>query len=226
MTARAALALCAAFGAAFLAQPESARAQNRGLTEKIAEFVLPDILGEVHALRAAIAAMPDTLPAGRRAQLERVDAIYDTALVICEGVPRQALLACAIATLPYRSFPAVLPLAGLVVRVPVSTESVAEFEARRARLPVLLLADAGGAGADKLPHFFGSAYLRLVLGSAELAALAGVCVEWGEALFKLEGFEDEMDLRANALGVCFAEHLRVRPAARPSDVLFSGSACR
>ena len=193
----------------------------------IVTWVLPDLVRDVYAARETIAAMSDTLPDAREAHVRRIDNIYLACIRIAEGDPTRALLLCAIATLPYHRFPATIPLTGLVVHVPVSTESLAMFGRRVSHLPTRLLPDSlHGAGADKLPHFFGSAYLRISTGSSIIAELLGRSVELGEAVFKLEGFSDSNDLRANEFGMRFGDALLADENALPSSVLFSQSICR
>ena len=200
-----------------------ARAQKDGGVSSVASrFLLPSEIGEVRALRRVIVALGDSLPPVRAVQAARIDRIYCEAVRIAEGDPMRALFLCSIATLPYWEFPAVVPLAGWVIMVPVSTETHEEFLARLAALPSLVLRDSkAGEDRDKLTHFFGSAWLACKLRSVPLVNLIGMLVEIGERLFKLEGAEDPRDLDAGRLGAAFGLALGRDADALPSFVLCS-----
>jgi hypothetical protein len=168
----------------------------------------------------------DTTCAGcdalRLRHLRRVDWIFTSALTMCEGDPEQALLVAALATLPFKRFPAVLPIVRLSMTVPVSTESDDDFRRRMRGLPCRLFADSPpGGDRDKLPHFFGSAWLYLQNKSETLSNNAGVLVELLEQTFKLQGARDERDLAANRLGVQFARSMLNRRGVPPSRVFCS-----
>lgn len=168
----------------------------------------------LHTSRAA-----STRATRRQLDLARLDSLYVEALRLCDGNVHEAIFALSVATLPYRRFPAVIPLFSLEVTVPVSLESVAAFEARMQALPTQLFVDTPVWGdRDKLPHFFGSAWLSLVSGSPALAVAAGDAVETMESVFKLQGARDRRDHAVNRLGVAWALRLRHRPATLPSTM--------
>lgn len=223
MTRRAAgvllfLLLCASTAGA-QDRPDAGDGRVPGLAERL---FLPHVFTDVYALRAAIVDLGDSLPDTRAAHLERIDRIYLEAVRIAEGDPMHALLLCSIATLPYWKFPAYVPLAGWVITVPVSTESHADFTARLSALPSMLLADSRpGQDRDKLPHFFGSAWLHCVLRSRPLVDLIGRLIEAAESVFKLEGARDPRDLDAGWLGAAFGDALGDDEDALPSRVLCS-----
>jgi hypothetical protein len=150
----------------------------------------------------------------------QLDRIYLEAVRVAEGDVREALLISSIATLPYRRFPAVLPLLGCSVNIPVSTETESDFIRRFERLPSLLFADTPPEGdRDKLPHIFGSAWLQCLLKHKPYIELIGRVVEAVESVFALAGFHDERDLRANRLGSLFGEALMKDPDALPSTIM-------
>lgn len=170
-------------------------------------------------LRDAIRALPEREAATREEDVRRLDLLYAMALRGAEGDARVALLALTWATLPYRRFPATVPLLGWTVIVPVSTESEEHFAARLRRLPARLFLTTPASGdRDKLPHFFGSALLQLVLNNPDVADTVGELVEWLESVFKLEGSRDERDIVANRLGIAFALQLQQRRDVRPSEL--------
>jgi hypothetical protein len=158
----------------------------------------------------------------RTRDLARLDSLYIDAMTLAEGDVHEALLALALATLPYRRFPAVIPLTGISITVPVSLESVCAYDKRLRNLPSILLPDTPHWGdRDKLPHFFGSAWLRLALGNRPVTDAAGVLVEMFEETFKLEGAQDDRDLAVDRLGARFAERLMRAPRTRPSTMFRS-----
>lgn len=190
-----------------------------GIWALLRRALLPDPLGIMYELREFIRDLEPTRPRSRDHDLRELDALFDRAVYLAEGDIHAALLALTWATLPYHRFPAVVPLVGWTITVPVSTESRSDFQRRLANLPGLLLPDTPPSlDRDKLPHFFGSAYLQCVAQDPELADALGVAVEWFEQVFKLEGFHDERDITVNRLGIVFAMQLQRQRAVRPSDI--------
>ncbi|MBN1447449.1 MAG: hypothetical protein JXA28_05920 [Bacteroidetes bacterium] len=144
-------------------------------------------------------------------------------MYLAEGDPSLAVLGCAWATLPYHTFPARVPLLDVGVTVPVSTESRDAFKRRMANLPGKLFSDSSGPlDRDKLPHFFGSAWLQLKTGREELVVFAGEALEWAEEIFKLEGSRDPRDIVANCLGIHFALELLAHRDVHPSEIFTRG----
>lgn len=192
------------------------------LWRALRRVLLPYEITMIHDLRDFIRALPRA-ERSREGDLRRVDEIYAYAVYLAEGDPYRATLACAWATLPYHTFPARIPLLNLGVTVPVSTESREAFLRRMARLPGMLFPDSPrGLDRDKLPHFFGSAWLQMVTRTPPLVAAAGELLEWSEAIFKLEGARDPRDIAINRLGTCFARALQRQRDVRPSDILKLG----
>jgi hypothetical protein len=154
----------------------------------------------------------------RSSHLQRVDKIWDHAVYITDGDIETALFISAAATLPYHNFDAVVPLAGWIVNIPVSTESTTAFKRRFSNLPYLLyISGARGGDRDKLPHFFGTAFLQYRSHSSLLSATVGELIEIGEKMFKLEGAYDERDIEVNNKGIEFAQDLMDGRLVRPSQ---------
>ncbi len=190
------------------------------LLQRIESGFLPEDLSRIHRLRGFIAG--DLFPAryGGLPAATRIDVIYLAAVKIAEGDPIQALLISCFATLPYRTFDAIVPLAQWVITLPVSTESREEFRRRLRNLPAGFLPDSPPRGdQDKLPHFFGSAYIACVTKSSAYGERAGIWVETLESVFKLEGFSDERDIRAGEHGIDFGRALLAHRNALPSEFL-------
>ncbi|PLX23199.1 MAG: hypothetical protein C0600_15560 [Ignavibacteria bacterium] len=188
------------------------------------DLVIPREFRTAYHLRAWISRQQALSPRDREKDLRRLDAIYQHAVYLADGDAREALFALAIATLPYYTFPAQIPLTGLTITVPVSTENREMFEKRMAALPGKLFVDSPSyLDRDKLPHFFGSAWLQLSTGSELVSLFAGEALEFGEAVFKLEGSRDPRDIMINRLGTAFARQLQKAENVLPSDILKSGS---
>lgn len=186
-------------------------------------FIFPQELNLIYDLRAWIAELPAPGDRTREGDLRRTDEIYDHAVYLAEGDAARAILACAWATLPYHTFPARIPLLDIGITVPVSTESRAVFDQRMKNLPGKLFEDSPrGLDRDKVPHFFGSAWLQLATRQPMIAEAAGELLELSEAVFKLEGSRDPRDIAVNRLGVCFAIALQRQQNIHPSDILKRG----
>jgi hypothetical protein len=177
----------------------------------------PSPFRHVHALKLIIAYRLPPLRDTRKDHLARVDAIFRCALRLTDGNLRDALITCALATIPYKSFKATIPMTGLAVPVPISFESDSLFSARMRGLPGLLFhGHQEVLDRDKLPHFFGSAWLHLTLRFAPLIELLGLGVETFEKIFFLEGAYDPRDMNANTRGIRFAESILHDSSVRPS----------
>ncbi len=182
-------------------------------------IILPRQVSLVYDLRSFIAAQRPLNPRSREGDLRRLDAIYLHAVYLAEGDPYLALFALSFATLPYHTFPARIPLFNFGITVPVSTESHAAFEQRMENLPGLLLRDSPRSlDRDKLPHFFGSAWLQCVTRNPALVETAGELLETGEEIFKLEGSRDPRDIMVNRLGADFAMALQRHEDVLPSEI--------
>ncbi|MBR9979106.1 MAG: hypothetical protein KFH87_13560 [Bacteroidetes bacterium] len=189
-----------------------------GLWQKIRRVFLPPEISLVYDLRRTIAAQEPLKPRSREADLRRLDAMYLHAVYLAEGDPYLALFALSFATLPYHTFPARIPLLGINITVPVSTERREAFERRLRNLPGLLLSDTPAyLDRDKIPHFFGSAWLQCVTKNRHITEAAGELLELAEELFKLEGARDERDVFVNQLGAAFGIALQKQRAVLPSD---------
>lgn len=183
-------------------------------------YILPEELNLIYELRSWLSRQEPLRPRTRKGDLDRTDEIYRRAVYLAEGDAVLAMLGCAWATLPYHTFPARIPLLDIGITVPVSTERRDAFERRMANIPGMLFSDTPRAlDRDKLPHFFGTAWLQLLTGRPGLAIFAGEALEWGETIFKLEGSRDARDIAVNRLGVRFALQLQAHRDVLPSDIL-------
>ncbi|MAT39355.1 MAG: hypothetical protein CL946_07100 [Ectothiorhodospiraceae bacterium] len=213
-----------------LSSPASAQDQNaHSMNEEsgfnivlgfLYEFFLPPVVSDVYKLRAYIADLPVQEGSSRGDRLARLDSIYNRAVALTGGRIGETLFICSFATLPYHTFDAVVPLFGWVITVPVSSESHEAFARRLANLPGGLFTNKESTlDKDKLPHFFGSAYLEYIVQTPIAVMGIGEAVEIGETIFKLEGAYDAADIDANSRGVEFGKALLAGKNVMPSDFL-------
>ncbi len=188
-----------------------------GLLMHLKRVFLPPPFERAGMLQDSLAMAFTSLDTSREASLARLDSIFLKALEITEGDMEESLFISAISTIPYKSFLATLPVLGGAVSVPVSFESAEAFLLRREHLPTHLLRASPREGdRDKLPHFFGSAWLQLRLRNPAVARSLGYGVEVFERMFFLEGAFDDRDIDANILGIAFAEALMRERNVLPS----------
>lgn len=147
-----------------------------------------------------------------------VDAIFVRAMRITHNNTGVALLLATAATMDHDVVGVRLPV--IQPYLPLTSEPKEEFRARRDNLPTRFLADSpAGGDRDKLQHFFGSAALTLLFGSAGPAEDFGEFVEVGEDAFIVEGKTDVRDRRTNRQGQAFGEALLDDIHRLPSEFL-------
>jgi hypothetical protein len=175
------------------------------------DLLLPAFLQVGYATRTWVR---DSLPATGD-PIERVDMIYRRAVDEAAGDLDLAIVGALFAVFEHQDIPLTFGL-----NLPLTLEPEDRFNARIARLPRGLFADApNGDDRDKLQHFFASALMTRLLDNAELADLLGLFIESGEDLFVKGGVNDHRDVRANRLGQMFAEMLHDEPHLLPGVIL-------
>lgn len=142
-----------------------------------------------------------------------VDSLY-TAVSSYSTSEQEAAFLMVLATMTHSKIPLIFGFS-----VPLTLESDEDFQTRRKHLPSRLFIDTLTkevqmyGDADKLQHFFASAWLTSLVGSAWIADILGVSVETGENLFVRGEHYDERDIRANRLGQRFAsDHWKCMPS--------------
>lgn len=187
-----------------------------------ASLLLPELMAESYALRDFIrTCLPHAARSTGRpnsdflaSELHAVDRIYLQALRLTGGDYADALLIATLGTLTHKNIPFTFGL-----RVPLTSENDSVYTERTVRLPRILFCDTGGYGdADKLQHFFGSAYATLTADGEALPDLFGLFVEWGEGGVVEGETHDNRDVRANRLGQEFARRLQDNPSLLPSQM--------
>lgn len=156
--------------------------------------------------------------------VKAINEMYNYALWITDYDIAESLFIISLSTLPYKRTPAKIPLLNFDMMFYFSMESDSSFKKRYENLPSHFLSDSpkGSFGdKDKLPHFFGSAYLSYTTDAKFVPEYIGDLIEEGEAFFSLEGFNDERDRRENSRGGEFGLALLHNPIAKPSQYLES-----
>jgi len=128
------------------------------------------------------------------------DEIYYQAVEYSHGDLPSALLAAAFGSIEHEYIP--FDFFGKEFDFPLTNESHSRFILRWSHLPEHLYRIPEG-DRDKIQHFFGSAWLKSILGMEWLVRLAGKGVEVGESLLLVGGFEDPRDLHSNIDGTRF-----------------------
>ncbi|HUI10513.1 MAG TPA: hypothetical protein VL221_09310 [Bacteroidota bacterium] len=200
--------------------PVPAHERAPAILRVISPLIVPKIFQDCYLLREYVTS--GELSAARHAygDLYAVDCVFERAMRLCWDNPYEALLVCAFALMDHERFGVRLPVGGIVLWFPLTSELRGEFIARVDSLPSRLYADTPPEGdRDKLQHFFGSAFITAITESAARADLVGLFVEWGEELCIVGGVNDARDVRANRQGQRFALDLLAQGDARPSRYL-------
>ena len=202
--------------------PLPAHVRAPGILRFLSPLLVPKVLQDCYLLREYVRS--DELSALRRAYGDpyAVDCVFERAMRLSWDNEYEALLVSAFALMDHRRFGVRLPVAGIVLWFPLTSEFDDEFSARVDSLPSRLYADTppGREGdRDKLQHFFGSAFLTALTESAASADRVGLFVEWGEELLIVGGVNDARDVRADRQGERFALDLLADPGVRPSRYL-------
>jgi hypothetical protein len=153
--------------------------------------------------------------------LALTDTIYLRAVHYKDYNYSEALLALTFAVIPYKSVPVKIPLIGIKLNFPLTSDCDSIFVLKNRNLPKKFYDDtpAGNYGdKDKLAHFFGSAYISYTSRIFDLGNLIGYFVESFEDKFKVQSAVDPRDMRTNTLGQLFGRILKINKEILPSDV--------
>ncbi|MBN2570561.1 MAG: hypothetical protein JXA68_00415 [Ignavibacteriales bacterium] len=153
--------------------------------------------------------------------LELVDTIYLRALKYFDNDISEALLALTFATLPFNKMPLKLPIIDVTLNIPLPSVSDSLFNLKVKNLPSQLFFDSPKVefgDKDKVPHFFGNAFLSYSISLFNISEFLGILVELFEDSFKIEGRLDLRDLYINRLGSFYGEILDDKPELLPSEM--------
>jgi len=199
--------------------PPPAHERAPAVLRFLSPLLVPKVFQDCYLLREYVRSGELSALRHGHGDLYAVDCIFDRAMQICWDNEYEALLVSAFALMDHERFGVRLPVIGLVLWFPLTSEFRDEFSARVDSLPSHLYRDTppGREGdRDKLQHFFGSAFLTALTESPAGADRFGLSIEWGEELFIVGGVNDARDVRANRQGERFALALLADPDARPS----------
>ncbi len=180
----------------------------------------PDLFTAIDSLAKFIASEQFRQIATQTDALSLIDTIWYKSLQISADTS-DALLSAAFSTLPFKVFPVKTPLTGTRFDIPLPTGPINLFSSKFNNLPSNFLFDSpsGFGDRDKLPHFFGNAFLTYNFGFFTITKFMGIFVELFEYNFKKNGEVSLRDMRVNYLGGLFGLILRTNPRVKPSDLL-------
>jgi hypothetical protein len=162
----------------------------------------------------------------KNTDLALIDSIYLRAIHYYEKDYAEALLALTFATIPYREVPLVIPLINVQLYYPLISADEETFNLKNENLPSHFLHDSPEniyGDKDKLPHFFGNAYIGYAESILDLADVFGYFVEAFEEDFKAQSKIDFRDMEVNWFGVLFGNLLEENKKILPSEVLITRS---
>ncbi len=151
-----------------------------------------------------------------------VDTLYLRALDYLNRDTSEALLALTFVTLPYKEILITVPIIDIKITLSIPLVIEIDFEQRRNNLPSEFLIDSplsADSDKDKLPHFFGSAFLAYNLDFFNFSKFISILIELFEETLRVEGQIDPRDIRINSLGELFGKQLLKNKNIFPSQVL-------
>ncbi len=154
--------------------------------------------------------------------LALVDSIYLYAVKYYEKDYSEALLALTFSTLPFREMPLSLPLLGSGLNIPLPSVNDSLFVLKVNNLPKIIFFDSPKSefgDKDKLPHFFGNAFLSYNISLFNISKFMGILIELFEDSFEVEGGISYRDFITNELGSLFGKMINENKQILPSKVL-------
>ncbi len=187
-----------------------------------APFIIPKILQDEYHLKQYIQSGEFASFRMTYGDVNAVDAIFDEALRLCWGNAYEALFISLLATMEHRRVNVRLPVIGIIVPLPLTSEFEDEFQRRVNSLPTRLYPDSPPTpygDKDKLQHLFGSALATYASESGETADALGNFIESKESAYVPGEVVDTRDVRTNRQGQAFALALLADKQVRPSEFI-------
>ena len=181
-----------------------------------------DLQSAVYFLSDFIASPKFSELGNHYSDLELIDILFHEAVKFYNNDYSEALLALSVATLTFNEMSVTLPILKLKFNLPLPSIDDSTFATRLENQPGIILKDSpktANEDKDKLPHFFGSAFLSYNVRFFNLSKFIGILVELFEDTFKVQGKVDNRDMIANSLGDLFGAALNDNPKVLPSRVL-------
>lgn len=154
--------------------------------------------------------------------IDLVDTLYLRSYKYYKNDCSEALLALTFASLPYKEMNLKLPLIPVTLTIPLPAVKEPLFDLKTRNLPSQLFYDSPGnsfGDKDKLPHFFGTAFIEYNFPIFNISKFLGMFVEKFEETFYVQGAMDKRDLYVNRLGAKFGKGLRKNSNLLPSEFL-------
>lgn len=151
-----------------------------------------------------------------------IDSLFTLSLRINRDNISEALLSLTFACLPYDNMPLTIPYINSRINIPLPAANKIIFKKKLLNLPSHFLSDSPTSNfgdMDKLPHYFGSAFIAYNFPSTNFALFSGIFIELFESVFKVEGGLDERDVIVDHLGIQFGRILREDIKYKPSILL-------
>ena len=197
-------------------------AEKQTLFYSIGDLFVPETVINTYRMRDFISSDYFANYKQLNGDLKAIDEMYDYAQWITDEDIQQSLFIITLSTLPYKRTPAKIPVVNLDMMFYFSMESDSSFKKRYHNLPAHFFSDSpvnNFGDKDKMPHYFGSAFITYSSDAKFLSNYIGDLIEMGEAFFSLEGFNDERDRKANGLGAQFGSGLLKNPDTKPSEFI-------
>ncbi len=154
--------------------------------------------------------------------LAALDSLYFRTIDLCDNDVSESLLVLTLATLPYSRLPVRTGIPGISLDIPLPAPEDKTFQIRKNNLPGNIFSDSPQndfADKDKLPHFFGNAWITYNVSFFNISKFIGIFLELFEYNFLVTGALDPRDLVTNRLGELFGKVLLSKPMTPPSGIL-------
>jgi hypothetical protein len=196
--------------------------ERRSFWYVVGDIIVPEIIMNTYKTRDFISSDYFFKFKNNNGDMKAIDEIYNYAFWLTDGDIPQTLFIVTFSTLPYKNTPAKLPLINLDIMFYFSLESDSNFKKRYNNLPSHFLSDSpenSFGDKDKLPHYFGSAYLSYITNLKIVPKYVGYMIEFGEAFFNLDGYCDERDVKVNLMGASYGLALLLNYKCMPSEYI-------
>ncbi|MBN1639455.1 MAG: hypothetical protein JW866_10835 [Ignavibacteriales bacterium] len=157
----------------------------------------------------------------KKNDLDLVDTIYVRALKYYNYDYSEALLALTFATLPFNKIPLKIPFLNVKLNIPLPSACDSVFQIKLRNLPSQFFFDTPKyefGDKDKLPHFFGNAFLSYNISFFNISEFFGILVELFEESFAIDGRLNLRDIRVNRIGSEFGKLLEDNNNILPSQM--------
>ena len=160
---------------------------------------------------------------------ELVDTLYLRSVKFYNNDLSESMLALTFACLPYKEMHLKIPVIQIMWTIPLPAVPSPLFDRKTKNLPSKLFADSPDndfGDKDKLPHFFGTAFIEYNFSFFNISKFLGIFVEKFEETFYVQGAMDKRDLLIDRLGAKFGKGLKNNRNLLPSELFNNYSSKR